>query len=138
MTKTEHIQKLIAFTQTNLMRPSNKFVAPTPLPRDLRDALVKRMKGNTTALLDDRDVVEVSFYPASPDTISIYTALESGHNGSKFDAYNEEVHVFDEFLDFAISVLRNRVSNIIFAQLEAEENQRKQLRVEARMRELGL
>lgn len=129
---------MISFTQANLTKPSKKFVAPTPLPRDLRDVLVKRMKGNMTALLDDRDVVEVSFYPTSPDTISIHTALESGHNGSEFDTHDEDVPVFDEFLDFAISVLRNRAHNVVLGQIESEENQRKQLRAEAKMKELGL
>lgn len=136
MTKTEHIQKLIAFIETNPKRPTPKFVSPTPLPSLVHDELHKRMIKN--ALLHDRDVLEISFTPEKPGVISIFTALESRHNGSLFDKHSEEVPVFDEFLDFAISVLRNRAHNIIVAQFEAEEYQRKQLRVEGRMRELGL
>lgn len=136
MTKTEHIHKLITFIETNLTNPTKKFVAPPSLPREIRGELLKRMIKN--ALLSDRDVLEISFAPEHPNVISIFTALESRHNGSLFDKHSEEIPVFDEFLDFAISVLKNQAHNVVGAQLEAEENQRKQLRVEARMKELGL
>jgi hypothetical protein len=135
MTKTEHIQKLIAFIETNLINPTRKFVAP-PLPSKLYIQLLARVQRHE--VLTDRDVLEVSFDPEKPGVISIFSALESRHNGSLFDKHSEEVPVFDEFLDFAISVLRNQVHNVILGQLEAEENQRKQLRVEGRIRELGL
>jgi hypothetical protein len=136
MTKTDHIQKLLDFISTNLTHKAKKFVAPRPLPRELHDKLIKRVV--KIALLYDRDVLEISFDPQRPLVISVFTALESHHNGSLYDEHTEQVPVFDEFLDFAISVLRNQVHNIVLGQLEAEEKQRKELRVHARMKELGL
>lgn len=136
MTKTEHIQKLLAFIGTNLIGKQTKFIAPRPLPCEVHEALYKRMQ--CPSALRDSDVLEISFDPEHPRTISVFTALESHHNGSLYNEHSEEILVFDEFLDFAIDVLRNRVHSIVLAQIESEENQRKQLRAEARMKELGL
>lgn len=131
MTKIDHIKKLLSF----LGGGADKFIAPRPLPSNLCKMIGDRMRDGSK--LDD-DVVDIWLCSAKPLAISIFTALESHHNGSLYDEHSEEVPVFDEFLDFAIGVLRNRAHNIVHAQIEAEENQRKQMRAEARMKELGL
>ncbi len=136
MTKIEHVKKLLAYIESGLKNPTGRFTAP-PLPRQLHDVLVSRMIGNT--MLTDRDVVDISFDPEKPSEISIFTALRDHHHSRKlFDEYSESIPVFDEFLDFTISVLRNRAHGKILAGFTSDEAQRLQMRVEGRLKELGL
>ncbi|HET6956743.1 MAG TPA: hypothetical protein VFI56_09180 [Vicinamibacterales bacterium] len=134
MTKAERIQKLLAFVGAGITPPPSVFHAST-LPLPVHIGLREKMRANT--LLDDRDVVDISFDPAHPLVISIFTALED-RRGKMFDRHKEEVPVFDDFLNFAIDVLRGRARALILEQFEAEERERKDIRASLRMNELDL
>jgi hypothetical protein len=127
--KLAHLKKLMI--HLNLSR----FEVPEG-PGSYFDRISERMKQPDKMI--DRDIIDISLSVAEPKAIRIYTAQESHHNGSEWDQYNETIPVFEEFLDFAISVLRNRVYHEIAKAINAEEARKLRERIEKQMQDLGL
>jgi hypothetical protein len=114
-----------------------KFEVPEgPYSGKIKNDILHRMQQPDRML--GRDIVNISLSIAEPEIIKIYTAQESHHNGIEWDAYHETIPVFEEFLDFTISVLRNRVSNKIADAIKTEEKRKLNERIEKQMQDLKL
>lgn len=119
--KIEHIRKLLKFLYEDRFEMYDNL---RHVPQ-VRIELEKRTKLAEGGLLDPDEVI-ISFSPFSePPIIRVGTAMTSHHNGSSYSGQIYDVPLFEEFADFAISVLRNRAHNKISEGLERDEYERK-------------
>jgi hypothetical protein len=84
----------------------------------------------------DRDTILLSFESEKPEVISIYTDLESGHNGSSFDRYYDEVPIDITFLDYAIDEVEQVVKEKVRDQLRKDADKRFERRVAEELAEI--
>jgi len=129
--KIEHLKKLLTH------QGQKTFVVPNgPGSSDVEHKVITNMKHPEKTV--DKDEITISFCLDKPTVIHVHTCLISGHNGDEYDRYDEEIPIFESFLDFAIDVERNRIHGDIAREIAEEERKHLADLATARMRELGL
>lgn len=129
--KKQLVRRLLSYLEVEMFEDPRG-----PYSSRITELVAARMR--EPSRLVKRDIVVIQLSLKDTDTITIHTAQESHHNGDEWDKYQEKIPVFEEFLDYAIAILRNRVSEKVRLEIERENEEALRARIQLKMRIAGL